>query len=115
MQPRIGSRSNSSNTETAATKKPSKTLGFTGFSQVGLAGFEPTTSTTPRKEHCDFAPAKTRVKRESYEVLHQMLHQIAKLVERDRLDALAAVLVDSLEPDAFERLADAISRRVAKG
>ena len=30
------------------TKKPCKTLGFTGFSQVGLAGFEPTTSTTPR-------------------------------------------------------------------
>ncbi|WP_231691244.1 site-specific integrase [Aureliella helgolandensis] len=30
------------------TKKPSKTLGITGFSQVGLAGFEPTTSTTPR-------------------------------------------------------------------
>jgi len=33
---------------TRDTKKPCKTLGFTGFSQVGLAGFEPTTSTTPR-------------------------------------------------------------------
>ncbi len=30
------------------TKKPHNSLGITGFSQVGLAGFEPTTSTTPR-------------------------------------------------------------------
>jgi hypothetical protein len=37
------------------------------------------------------------------------------LVERDRLETLAEVLVDSLELDALEPLADAISRRAAKG
>jgi hypothetical protein len=57
---------------------------------------------------------KTRVKHDSPEPLHQMLHQIAELVERDRLETLAEVLADSLEPDALERLADALSRRASK-
>jgi UDP-N-acetylglucosamine:LPS N-acetylglucosamine transferase len=49
------------------------------------------------------------------ERLHQCLHQITELVERDRLETLAEALADSLEPDALERLADVVSRLVVKG
>ena len=45
------------------------------------------------------------------ERLHQCLHQIAELVERDKLETLAEVLADSLEPGTLVRLADALNRR----
>ncbi len=78
-------------------------------------GLEPSTSCMPCFERTESNPMKTRVKHDSPEPLHQMLHQISKLVEHGRLETLAEVLADSLEPDALERLADALSRRVAKG
>ena len=100
---------------TEKRKNPWNHKEIQGFSLIGPAGFEPTTSTTPRKESADSHPRKTWVKRDSCEPLHQILHQISKLVEHGRLETLAEVLVDSLEPDSLERLANAISRRVAKG
>ena len=83
--------------------------------RVGPAGFEPTTSTTPTNKRGFENPAKHWAKCDDAERLHQCLHQIAELIERDGLETLAEVLVDSLEPDSLEWLANAISRRVAKG
>ena len=46
-------------------KNPANTKVFTGFPSIGPAGFEPTTSTTPRLERSDEKPTKTKGKRGS--------------------------------------------------
>ena len=56
-------------------KNPANTKVFTGFSSIGPAGFEPTTSTTPRYEHVDVGPTKTRAKLGSGESLPHPLPQ----------------------------------------
>jgi len=55
-------------TKTAATsdhqtKKPLESQGNQGFSSIGPAGFEPTTSTTPTKRTTPSGPTKTKGKR----------------------------------------------------
>ncbi len=95
-------------------KNLANTKVFARFQKIGPAGFEPTTSTTPTNKRSFETPAKHWAKCDDAERLHQCLHQIAELVERDGLETLAEVLVDSLEPDSLERLANAISPRVAK-
>jgi hypothetical protein len=42
------------------------------------------------------------------------LHQIAELVERVGLEKLAEAIVNSLEPNALERLADALNKRAER-
>jgi hypothetical protein len=56
------------NIKTAATsdretKKPLESQGNQGFSPIGPAGFEPTTSTTPTKRTTPSGPTKTKGKR----------------------------------------------------
>jgi hypothetical protein len=69
-------------------------LGNAGFSLIGPAGFEPTTSTTPRLKHTDAGPTKTKAKRESRVSLHQPLH----------LEAIAAQLREQLSADDISEL-----------
>ena len=45
------------------TKKPLDSQGNQGFSLIGPAGFEPTTSTTPTKRTTPSGPTKTKAKR----------------------------------------------------
>jgi hypothetical protein len=45
------------------TKKPLESQGNQGFSPIGPAGFEPTTSTTPTKRTTPSGPTKTKGKR----------------------------------------------------
>jgi len=54
---------------------------------------------------------KTRVKRDSPEPLHQ----IGRLIENFGPETLVDALAELLGEDGYERLADAISRRAAKG
>ena len=54
--------------------------------KIGPAGFEPTTSTTPRLKHTDSGPTKTKEKREIRILLHQRLH----------LESIAAQLREQL-------------------
>jgi hypothetical protein len=49
------------------------------------------------------------------ERLHQCLHQIAELVERNGPETVADALAELLGVDGCERLADAIGRQAAKG
>ncbi len=42
----------------------------------------------------------------------QHLRQIATLIERDGVEPLTEALADSLEPNALERLADALNQRL---
>ena len=76
------------------TKKPHISKGNTGFISIGPAGFEPTTSTTPRYERGDVHPIKTRVKRDLAESLHQILHKPASLDVNSLSYLLHAVLGD---------------------
>jgi hypothetical protein len=48
---------------TTKTKKPLESQGNQGFSPIGPAGFEPTTSTTPTKRTTPSGPTKTKGKR----------------------------------------------------
>jgi hypothetical protein len=96
------------------TKKPRNPLRIKGFSLIGPAGFEPTTSTTPTNKPGFENPAKHWAKCDDAERLHQCLHQIAELVERGMLEKLAEAIADSLEPDALERLADALNKRAER-
>lgn len=49
------------------------------------------------------------------ERLHQCLHQIGEMIENDGPESLANALAQLLGNESFERLADALSRRVAEG
>jgi hypothetical protein len=49
------------------------------------------------------------------ERLHQCLHQIGQWIESYGPESLADVLAQLLGNESFERLADALSRRVTKG
>ena len=96
------------------TKKPRNPLRITGFSLIGPAGFEPTTSTTPTNKRGVKSSAKHWAKCDGAERLHQCLHQIAELVERGGLENLAEAIADSLEPDVLQRLADALNKRAER-
>ena len=89
-------------------------MGITGFSLIGPAGFEPTTSTAPRYEHVDSYTEKTRVKRDSCEPLHQFLHQISESIKRDELEKVVEAIENSLGTEAFGMLADALSQRAVR-
>jgi hypothetical protein len=95
-------------------KTPWNLLRNQGFSLIGPAGFEPTTSTTPRLRRGNESPAKHWAKYDGAERLHQCLHQIAELVERGGLENLAEAIADSLDPDALQRLADALNKRAER-
>ena len=99
---------------TEKRKNPANNKVFAGFSLIGPAGFEPTTSTTPTNKGGFENPAKHWTKCDDSERLHQCLHQIAKLVERVGLENLVEAIADSLEPDALERLADALNKRAER-
>ncbi len=68
------------------------------FSLIGPAGFEPTTSTTPRLKHTDLGPTKTKRKSEIRIWLHQRLHlesiavQLREQLSADELRDLIALL-----------------------
>ena len=78
-----------------------------GLCKVGLAGFEPTTSTTPRFGQSDFDPAKTKVKENTAEALHQMLHQLFSSGSITDIDRIVNLLLTLLEPEQVQRLLDA--------
>ena len=46
--------------------------------------------------------------------LHQCLHQIGEMIENYGSDSLADALVELLGEERFEKLVEALSRRVAK-
>ena len=75
-------------------KNPANSLENAGFSSIGPAGFEPTTSTTLRLKHTDSGPTKTKEKREIRILLHQRLH----------LESIAAQLREQLSPDELRDL-----------
>ena len=89
------------------TEKPRKTKGIAGFAGVGLAGFEPTTSTTPRFGQSDFDPAKIKAKDNTAEALHQMLHQLFSSGSIKDIDRIVNLLLKLLEPEQVQRLLDA--------
>jgi len=76
-------------------KNPAIPLGITGFSQIGPAGFEPTTSTTPRLELSDENPIKTKRKRDGRELLPQLLPQESKYVPETNLQVSGKQKADS--------------------
>ena len=74
-----------------------------------MTRFELATSTSRTKQPSDGNAVKRRTKRDNRERLHQCLHQIAELVERDGPETLVELLVDSLDSEALERLVDALN------
>lgn len=101
--------------ESTKEENPKENKDFQGVLIVGDTELESVTSTMSTSERSVKNAVNHWVNCDTRERLHQCLHQIAELVERDRLETLAEVLMDSLELDAIERLADAIIRRAAKG
>jgi hypothetical protein len=109
----------------AGTKKAQEIQGFDAICRllaslgetliVDDIGLEPTTPTMSTSESIDENPAKQRGKHEDTERLHQCLHQIGQLTESYGPESLADALAQLLGEESFERLADAISRRVANG
>ncbi len=95
-------------------ENPKENKDFQGVFEVGGAGLEPVTSTMSTSKLSFKNAVKHGIDFDCRERLHQCLHQIVKLVERDRLETLAEVLADSLEPDALERLADALDQRAER-
>ena len=55
------------------------------------------------------------VKRDDAERLHQCLHQIGQMIESYGPESLADALAQLLGNESVERLASALSRRVANG
>ena len=107
------------------TKKPKESLGFVsicrlladaGFTlKVGDIGLEPTTSTMSTSKRLIKKPEKHKENGEDSERLHQCLHQIRQMIESYGPETLADALAELLGEEPLERLADALSRRVANG
>ena len=60
-------------------------------------------------------PVKHKENGDDSERLHQCLHQIGEMIESYGPESLADALAQLLGNESFERLADALSRRVAEG
>ena len=87
-----------------------------GFSfEMGDIGLEPTTSTMSTSKRLIKKPEKHKENGEDSERLHQCLHQIGEMIENYGADSLADALVELLGEERFERLVEALSRRLANG
>jgi hypothetical protein len=82
---------------------------------VGDIGLEPTTSTMSTSKRSMKNPVKHKENGDDSERLHQCLHQFGEMIENYGPESLADAMAQLLGEESFERLADALSRRVAEG
>jgi len=82
--------------------------------KIGVTRFELAASTSRTKPHNEEDAVNHLVNPTDSQRLHQCLHQIGEMIENYGSDSLADALVELLGEERFEKLVEALSRRVAK-
>ena len=82
--------------------------------KIGVTRFELAASTSRTKPHSEEHPVNHLVNPTDAQRLHQCLHQIGEIIETYGSESLADAMAQVLGEEPFEKLVEALSRRVAK-